>query len=152
MPNPAHTGKWSQVAATIQRRMIELGLKEPHLAARSRVSLTIVRELAHNTHQRDRHPLTLSRLSQALGLKLDHLQELASRPAIEPNDELLAELAQVDLPPAARDLVVGVFAGLTAALHDLRAEYTTLKRDVEAALESAPAARQQLNPVDASTR
>ncbi|WP_372440414.1 helix-turn-helix domain-containing protein [Actinokineospora baliensis] len=60
--------------------MLHLDIDIQQLAARSRVSPTTINELVRNTTQRDRHSLTLARLSRALQLDPDHLRHIASTP------------------------------------------------------------------------
>ncbi|WP_092778519.1 hypothetical protein [Actinokineospora terrae] len=114
--------------------MTTLGLSERQLAARSRVSLTTVKELARNTAQRHRHHLTLSRLSRTLGLDLDHLRELADQPAFVPEPELQAELDHADLTPRLRTLILDMLAGTRTELREVRAEHNKLKRAVQTQL------------------
>ncbi|MBM7775564.1 hypothetical protein JOD54_005768 [Actinokineospora baliensis] len=123
---PHSTGNWADVAALIQLRMTQIGITEPQLALRSRVSLTVVKELARNTKQSNRHPLTLSRLSRALCLDLDHLRELAYRPDPEPHHVALGELHHADIPPALRDLITDIVDRLDTAPHDIRAEHARI--------------------------
>ncbi|WP_253837973.1 helix-turn-helix domain-containing protein [Actinokineospora globicatena] len=74
--------------------MAELGITEQQLAARSRVSRATLNELAHNTLQRSRNPLTLSRLSRALNLDPGHIHRIAYRPAVRSLAGLEAALAR----------------------------------------------------------
>lgn len=64
---------WSTVARAINERMTELGLNQRELAGRSRVALSIVREILHNTVQRRRSGRTLEALSVSLGWHPRHL-------------------------------------------------------------------------------
>lgn len=64
---------WPAVALTINERMTELGLNQRDLASRSRVALSIVREIRHNTVQRRRSGRTLEALSVSLGWHPRHL-------------------------------------------------------------------------------
>lgn len=64
---------WSAVARAINERMTELGLNQRELARRSRVALSIVREILRNTVQRRRSGRTLEALSVSLGWHPRHL-------------------------------------------------------------------------------
>jgi transcriptional regulator with XRE-family HTH domain len=57
---------WAGVAEAIRQRMDELGIRQRDLAERSQVSQAIIRELQHNTVQRNRSSRTLEALSVAL--------------------------------------------------------------------------------------
>ncbi|GAA2975498.1 hypothetical protein [Actinokineospora diospyrosa] len=150
---PHNTGNWADVAALIQRRMTHLGITEPQLALRSRVSLTVVKELARNTKQSNRHRLTLSRLSRALGLDLDHLRELATRPTPKPHPVALGELHHADIPPALRHLITDIVDRLDTALRDIRAEHAQLAHDariIRTIAESVPTGHHE-QPADTPT-
>jgi hypothetical protein len=67
------TEDWAAVAAAINQRMTELGLRQRELIERSRVSKTAVREIQHNIAQRRRSARTLEALSVALAWHPQHL-------------------------------------------------------------------------------
>lgn len=64
---------WAAVAKAINQRVAELGWPQGELAARSRVSRGIVREIQHHSAERRRSTRTLEALSTALGWDRDHL-------------------------------------------------------------------------------
>jgi hypothetical protein len=64
---------WGAVSRAIIARMTELPMNQRQLIDRSGVSRAIVREIQHNTIQRDRSDRTLSALSEALGWHAHHL-------------------------------------------------------------------------------
>lgn len=69
---------WALVAATIQERMVRLGLDQTQLADRSGVSVSIVRELRTNSVQRRRDGRVLRALSVALELHPDYLSAVVA--------------------------------------------------------------------------
>ena len=71
------TQHWDVVAATIQEHMTRLGIDQTQLAARSGVSVSILRELRTNSVQRRRDGRILQSLSVALDLHPRHLSALA---------------------------------------------------------------------------
>ncbi|MBM7774275.1 plasmid maintenance system antidote protein VapI [Actinokineospora baliensis] len=114
---------WAGVAVTIQHRMAHLGIDITHLAATSRVSATTIHELVRNTTQRNRHALTLARLSRALHLDPDHLRHIATTPPA-----IAAELAEADLPQQLREHITTLLANLNHELDQLQTEYRALRR------------------------
>ncbi|WP_253891494.1 hypothetical protein [Actinokineospora diospyrosa] len=122
--------------------MAHLGIDTDQLAARSRVSLKTVQELVHNTTQRNRHALTLARLSRALELDPGHLRHLASTPI---EAAITIELGKADLSPDLRTLFVTMLAKLNTELDQIRADYTTLKHQ---AAESAHPPKNEAAPAD----
>lgn len=67
---------WPAVSKAISARLTELGMQQKELAARSGVSLAIVRELQHNLVQRRRSARTLEALAAALHWHPQHLLAL----------------------------------------------------------------------------
>lgn len=95
---------WSAVAKAINERMTELGLTQRELAGRSRVALSIVREILHNTVQRRRSGRTLEALSVSLGwhprhlaaVLLDHTPPAPDDPIDYAGDTVPARLAAIE--------------------------------------------------------
>lgn len=80
---------WPSVAKAINERMTALGLNQRELAERSRVALSIVREIRHNTVERRRSGRTLEALSVALGWHPRHLAAvLLGQTPPEPGDPI----------------------------------------------------------------
>jgi hypothetical protein len=70
------TRDWMAVATAIDGRLIELGLELRELAARSKVSESILRELRYNTKERKRSARTLSAVSLGLEWPADYLDSV----------------------------------------------------------------------------
>lgn len=68
--------EWQAVADALAARMTGLGLSVGNLADRSGISLTTVRELVEHRNPRRRQPRTLAALSEALGWRPGHLQDV----------------------------------------------------------------------------
>jgi|SRR5882757_2688454 len=67
------TEDWAAVAKAINRRMIELDLRQPELIERSGLSKATVYEVKYNVTQRQRNARTLEALSVALEWHPHHL-------------------------------------------------------------------------------
>jgi transcriptional regulator with XRE-family HTH domain len=67
---------WPAVAKAIKERLTELGLQQKELAARSGVSLAIVREIQHHVVERRRSARTMEALAVALEWHPQHLLAL----------------------------------------------------------------------------
>jgi hypothetical protein len=72
------TPHWDAVAATIEEHVTRLGLDTSRLADRAHISISIVRELRHNSVQRRRYGRILQALSIALELHPRHLSAVAA--------------------------------------------------------------------------
>jgi hypothetical protein len=98
------TEDWAAVATAINQRMVELGLSQRELIARSHVSKAIVREIQHNTVERRRSERTLEALSLALDWNPGHLiAVLAGRrtpevgePVARSDDDVPGRLAVIE--------------------------------------------------------
>ncbi|WP_236796316.1 transcriptional regulator [Amycolatopsis sp. GM8] len=98
------TEDWAAVASAINRRMVELGLSQRDLVARSHVSKSVVREIQHNLMQRRRSDRTLEALSLALEWHPAHLAAaLAGRrppevgePFYRSEDDISGRLAVIE--------------------------------------------------------
>jgi transcriptional regulator with XRE-family HTH domain len=96
-PSPEH---WVTVAKISKERMLELGMNQDQLAGKAGLALSIVREIIHNTVQRNRNTRTLEALSVALEFPPRHLWAISrglEPPAPDPHpNELLVRLASIE--------------------------------------------------------
>lgn len=98
------TEDWAAVAAAINQRMAELGLRQRELIERSQVSKTAVREIQHNTVQRRRSARTLEALSTALAWHPQHLTAVleqrrppqAGDPIVVSDNDVPGRLASIE--------------------------------------------------------
>ena len=110
------TEDWDAVSRAINDRMAELSLNQRQLIERSRVSKAIVREIQHNTEQRDRSARTLEALSNGLGWHPNHLAAvLHGEPP--PRDDDPVVVSEKDVP-----------GRLRAIEHELRLINDSLER------------------------
>jgi hypothetical protein len=115
---------WSVVAKAINERMTELGVNQRELANRSRVALSIVREIVHNTVQRRRSGRTLEALSVSLGWHPRHLAAvLLGHPPPAPDDPI--DLAR-DTVPARLAAIEDQLAEVTKRLDEMNANLLAL--------------------------
>jgi hypothetical protein len=98
------TEDWAAVAAAINQRSAELGLRQVDLIERSRVSKAVIGEITRNAVQRRRSARTLESLSMALEWHPQHLLAVLQGrrpPAVgEPvyrldDDDIPAQLADI---------------------------------------------------------
>lgn len=88
---------WDAVARAITARLTETRMTQMDVASRAQVSLTTLRELQHNLNPRRRRPQTLAAVSEALGWRADHLEQILrgqrpQRPDHERTDPILAAI------------------------------------------------------------
>jgi hypothetical protein len=90
---------WPAVAAAIDQRLDELGLRQIDLIRRSQVSKAVVGEIRHNVRRR-RSPRTLAALSIALNWHPQHLEAVLSghRPprTVESDVNVAVRLASIE--------------------------------------------------------
>ncbi|GAB3446293.1 XRE family transcriptional regulator [Actinophytocola sediminis] len=115
---------WSAVAKAINERMTELGLNQRDLAGRSRVALSIVREILHNTVQRRRSGRTLEALSVSLGWHPRHLAAVLLGHTPPAPDDPIDYAA--DTVPARLAAIEDQLAAITKRLDELNANLTTV--------------------------
>jgi hypothetical protein len=97
------TEDWAAVAAAINRRVAELGLRQVDLIERSRVSKFVVGEIMRNDVQRRRSDRTLESLSIALSWHPQHLLAVlhgrrppeAGEPLYRLDDDVPARLSDI---------------------------------------------------------
>ena len=118
------TEDWPAVAKAINERMTELGVNQRELAGRSRVALSIVREIVHNTVQRRRSGRTLEALSVSLGWHPRHLAAVLLGHA-PPAPDAPIDLA-ADTVPARLAAIEDHLAEITKRLDELTANLSTL--------------------------
>lgn len=115
---------WPAVAKAINERMTELGVNQRELAGRSRVALSIVREIVHNTIQRRRSGRTLEALSVSLGWHPRHLAAvLLGHTPPAPDDPI--DLAG-DTVPARLTAIEDQLAEITKRLDEINANLSTV--------------------------
>lgn len=124
---------WAAVAHAINRRMVELGLRQRQLIERSRVSKAVVSELMRNVAPRRRSARTLEALSVALDWHPDHLA------AVLTNTEPPAPGDPVHRPddvPARLTAIERQLRDITARLDDLRSsgddQFTEMRKSLDA--------------------
>lgn len=116
---------WAAVAREISARAAELGLNQKELAARSGVSLAIVREIQQDRIRRRRNPRTLEALSLAL----------------QRHPQYLTAILDGKQPPSANhtasfqsDAVLVALNAIAREIRGLRAQVGTLAKRIDAAL------------------
>lgn len=109
---------WAAVAKVINQRIGELGIGQRELAERARVSQATVREIQHDTVQRNRSERTLESLSTALGLHPDHLKSVLHKERPPEPDPLVARI----------DALEAQLTEITTRLDELKAGLTTVIR------------------------
>jgi transcriptional regulator with XRE-family HTH domain len=82
---------WQAVAKTINTRMEELPMSQVELANRARVAVATLRQIQHAV-PKDRNPRTLAAISEALGLRANHLEEVADGVASASGPDRLTRL------------------------------------------------------------
>lgn len=114
---------WPAVAKAINERLSELGLQQKELAARSGVSLAIVREIQHHVVERRRSARTMEALAVALEWHPQHLLALQHnrRPPApgEPREDM-------------RDPVTARLAVIEDKLAEMSEQLAALRADVAA--------------------
>lgn len=115
---------WAVVAKAINERVNELGWRQRELAARSRVSQAIVREIQHHVVERHRSSRTLESLSVALGWHPQHLHALLHGRTPQPADEPVRD--GPDTVWSRLGDVEDRLAEITERLDDLKGDLTTV--------------------------
>jgi hypothetical protein len=118
------TTDWAAVAAAVNERMTELGLRQCDLVERSRVSKAVVHEIRHNVAQRRRNERTLEALSVALAWHPEHL--LATLEGHKP--------PQVGDPAVTDHGVLGHLAAIERRLQETNDKLDQISADLSVAM------------------